>query len=74
MLDMPVAPPRLSICRYSAVRSPPVQKLFSKFSASSCARDSSARLRKMMAQDISDASSSSAHDDLHDRARVAAPA
>src|SRR5688572_28176412 len=59
MLDMPVAPPRLSICRYSAVRSPPFQKLFSKFSASSCARDSSARLRKMMVQENSDASSSS---------------
>ena len=55
---MPVAPPRPSICRYSAVRSPPFQKLLSKRSASSCARDSSARLRKMMAQDMSEASSS----------------
>src|SRR6187399_1360523 len=58
MLDMPVAPPRLSICRYSAVRSPPFQKLLSKFSASSCARDSKARLRKMMAHENSEASSS----------------
>src|SRR5436190_975763 len=59
MLDMPVAPPRLSICRYNAVRSPPFQKLLSKVSASSWARDSNARLRKMMAQENSDASSSS---------------
>src|SRR3954469_13537236 len=55
MLDMPVAPPRPSICRYSAVRSPPFQKLFSKLSASSVAFDSNERLRKMMAQDISEA-------------------
>ena len=70
MLDMPVAPPRLSICRYSAVRSPPFQKLFSKFSASSWARDSSARLRKMMVQENSEASSSSPMTHLHDRARL----
>src|SRR6185436_4170217 len=56
MLDMPVAPPRLSICRSSVVRSTPFQKLSSKFSASPWARDSSARLRKMMVQETSDAS------------------
>src|SRR4051812_39601000 len=59
MLDMPVAPPRPSICRYSAVRSPPFQKLFSKLSASSVALESNERLRKMMAQDMSEASASS---------------
>src|SRR4029079_13146832 len=58
MLDMPVAPPRLSIWRYSAVRSPPFQKLSSKVSASFCAFDNNERLRKMMVHDMSDASSS----------------
>src|SRR5580692_11401087 len=58
MLSMPVALPRDSIARYSELRSPPDQKLFSKRSASRCARRTTMRLRKMIAHDISEAASS----------------
>src|ERR1700722_18886995 len=57
MLSMPVALPRDSIARYSELRSPPDQKLFSKRSAARCARRTTMRLRKMIAQDISEAAS-----------------
>src|SRR5215475_8728588 len=60
MPAMPVAPPCDSIARYSVARSSPDQKRPSKRSASRRARLMMRRLRKMIAQEVSDASSSSA--------------
>src|SRR5215472_5185600 len=60
MPAMPVAPPCDSIARYSVARSSPDQKRPSKRSASRRARPMMRRLRKMIAQEVSDASSSSA--------------
>src|SRR5215469_9458524 len=60
MPAMPVAPPRDSIVRYSVARSSPDQKRPSKRSASRRARPMILFLRKMIAQELSEASSSSA--------------
>src|ERR1700722_7122293 len=57
MLSMPVALPRDSMARYSELRSPPDQKLFSNRSASRCARCTTRLLRKIIAHDISEAAS-----------------
>src|SRR5689334_1666946 len=60
MPAMPVAPPLDSIARYRVARSSPDQKRPSKRSASRRARPMMRRLRKMMAQEVSEAASSSA--------------
>src|SRR5579864_6307099 len=56
---MPVAPPCASMARYSCARSSPDQKRLSKRSASRRARAMTLRLPKMMAQEVSEAASSS---------------
>src|SRR5215470_10523501 len=60
MPAMPVAPPFDSMARYSVARSSPDQNRPSNRSASRRARPMMRRLRKMIAQELSDASSSSA--------------
>src|SRR6516165_4021575 len=60
MPAMPVAPPFDSIARYKVARSSPDQNRPSNRSASRRARPMMRRLRKMIAQELSDASSSSA--------------
>src|SRR6185437_11318224 len=57
ILSMPVAPPRDSTARYSELRSPPDQNVFSKRSASRRARRTTIPLRKMMAQEVKEAAS-----------------
>src|SRR5450631_3610370 len=57
MLSMPEVLPRDSTVRYSELRSPPDQKLFSKRSASRRARFTTMRLRKMMAHEPTEAAS-----------------
>src|SRR3984885_16131585 len=57
MPAMPVAPPCASMARYSCARSSPDQKRPSKRSASRRARLMMRRLRKMIAHEVSEASS-----------------
>src|SRR6185437_10417508 len=59
MPAIPVAPPCASMARYSCARSSPDQKRLSKRSASRRARLMPLRLLKMIAQEVSEASSSS---------------